>query len=129
MIRRWLLCLDVDVLVGGGPFDMELRVGALSVLEGDGHVLLRGREGFSGHGRAAKVLRLRVFGSPLRGLLVDDEQPLAGAGEGVDGVGAGGNVEGANLQVCWSYEGGGGVGSGSPDLAEGDDGGADGAAF
>ena len=57
-------------------------------------------QGLAGHGCAAEVLALGVFGAPLAGLLVDDEEPLVCAGQGVEGVGAGGNVERADLEVA-----------------------------
>ncbi len=108
---------------------MEFGAAAFCVLEGDGHVFLRGGQGFAGHGCAAEVIALGVRDAPFTGLLADDEYPLLRAGQGEESVGAGGDVEGADLEVSRGDEGGGGVGSGAPDFAVGNDVGAYGAAF
>lgn len=55
------------------------------------------------------------------GLFVDDQHPLAGGGKSVEGVLAGGNEQVANVKRDRGDEGGGGVCSGAPDLAVGDD--------
>ena len=41
------------------PFDVEFGAAAFCVLEGDGHVFLRGGQGFAGHGCAAEVIALK----------------------------------------------------------------------
>ena len=58
-----------------------------------------GGQGLAGHGCAAEVIAFGVGDAPLAGLLADDEEPLLGAGQGEEGVGAGGDVEGADLEV------------------------------
>lgn len=98
---------------------MELSAVALGVFEGDGHALLGRGQGVAFERGASEIHLLVVDGSPLSGLLVDDELPGIGGGQGVDGVGAGGNGEGADLEVGGGDEGGGGVGTGAPDLAVG----------
>ena len=80
---------------------MEFGAASFCVFERDGHVFLRGGQGFAGHGCAAEVVALGVGDAPLAGLLADDEDPLVFAGQGEEGVGAGGNVEGADLEVGW----------------------------
>ena len=52
------------------------------------------------HRNAGEVLPLAVLGSPLAGLLVDDEQPLIGVGQRVDGVVPCRNRQRPDLEVC-----------------------------
>ena len=108
---------------------MEFGAAAFGVLEGDGHVFLGGGQGLAGHGCAAEIVAFRVRDAPLAGLLADDEEPLVFAGQGEESVGAGGDVEGADLEVGCGDESSGGVGSGAPDLAVGGQLGADFAAL
>jgi len=108
---------------------MEFGAASFCVLEGDGHVFLGGGQGFAGHGCAAEIIALGVGDAPLAGLLADDEDPLLGAGEGEESVGAGGDIEGADLEISGSDEGRGGIGSGAPDFAVGNNVGADGPAL
>ena len=108
---------------------MEFGAASFCVFEGDGHVFLWGGQGFAGHGCAAEIVALGIGDAPLAGLLADDEDPLIFAGQGEERVGAGGDVEGDDLEVRCSDEGGGGIGSGAPDFAVGNDVGADGAAL
>jgi len=108
---------------------VELRSASFSVLEGDGHVFLRRRHRLAGHGRATEVVAFGVRDAPLTSLLANDEEPLTFAGQGEEGVGAGGDFEGADLEIGCGDESGGGVRTGAPDFTVGDDVGADGAAF
>ncbi len=109
------------VLVGGFPADVEFGGVFFDVVEGDAHDFLGAGESFRLHLDATEVLLHVVFGAPLAGLLVDDEHPFGGGGQGVDGVGAGGDEQGADVQRDRRDEGGGGVRAGAPDFVPGDD--------
>jgi len=100
---------------------MKLSGVGRGVLEGDAHDLLRRSNRFRLHGRAAEVLLLVILGSPLAGLVVDDELPAAVRRKRVEGVVACGHGEIAEFKWDRCDECGGWIGSGAPDLIKGDD--------
>ena len=102
------------------PGELEDAIGASGGIEFDGELFSGGGLGGGFHFDAAEVLVGVVLeGAPLFGGFVEDEGPFGLAGDGEEGVSAGGDMEGAEHEVALGGEGGGFIGSGTPDLAEG----------
>src|SRR5882724_9125780 len=69
------------------------------------------------HIDAPQVLAFVIFGSPLAGLLVDDELPRSLRGQGVEGVFSRRHFYAANVEIDFSCQHGGLIGAGAPHFA------------
>ena len=102
------------------PSQRECAFAATQILE---HIFQafdqRGRL-FHPHLDPAQILSLVVDGSPLAGLLVDDQNPVGGVGEiDVERVVALGHDQAAQVEFGVGVQLGGRVGSGAPDRVGG----------
>src|SRR5258707_9135911 len=70
------------------------------------------------HVDAAQVLAFVILGSPLAGLLVNNELPRSLRGQGVEGVASRRHFHAANVEIDFSIQGGGLIGAGAPHFAE-----------
>ena len=112
-----LLFGDRDGGAGGVPVDVQH-----ALVEGDGEVFDGGGGGGDFHVNAGEVVGWAgIVGAPLTGFLADDENPLILVGDGEQGVATGGNGGAAYDDLSSVYKSGGFIGSGAPDLAEGNE--------
>ena len=90
--------LHVDAGDGVSHSSLQHAGVAAALVKRDGEQLQARRALRDLHGNARQVLLLVVLGAPLAGLLVDDQLPAAGAGQGVNRVVTLRNA-GADVQV------------------------------
>src|SRR5262249_427177 len=119
--RSLLLFGDGDGGAGGFPVQIESGSGT-GLFESDGEILDWSRQRGGLHVHAREIVGLAgVSCSPFAGLLANDQRPLVLAGNRKQGIGAGRNRRAANVQVHRGRQRGGFVGTGTPDLIEGND--------
>jgi hypothetical protein len=93
-----------------------------ALVEGDGEVLDGGGESGDLHIDTGKVIRrTRIVGAPFVGFLAEDESPFVFVGDGEERVGSGRYRSATDGDIGGVDEGGGFIGTGAPDLCEGNE--------
>src|SRR5258708_11084506 len=113
-----LLGCDVDRRAGGFPVHVQ-RATVARLFVGDGEILDRRGQLRIFHVEAGVfVLLVLVGNAPFGSLLIDDQRPFVGVGNGEEGVAASRDILASNLYVSAGHKGCGLVGAGAPNFSE-----------